>query len=480
MMKITAISEKIPVGKICLSLVIAMTFILLSFYDYLLFHVAVEFASIVISISIFMLAWNARKFMSNNYLLLFGIASLFIGIIDFFHTMSYRGMPLFDDFGANLATQLWIAARFMQGITLLIAPFFLNRRLRPRLTLAIYAVITIVIFDLVLAGFFPKCFIEGEGLTTFKIVCEYIISIILVGAIYFLYKKRNEFYSHVYSLLIAAIILMIFSELSFTLYVSTHGFPNLVGHIFKAAEFFLIYMAVFQTGLTKPYRFIFKKLHDSNRLKDIFIDIMGHDMLNPAGAVKIRSQIALSKEKDPERKEHLRFIYRESEKLIHMIEGAKKLSKLEGTQTLEKEEKDIKKIIQGAIKSLDEERSKKNQKIILKGKGNFIARVNNLIYDVYENLLSNAIKYSPENSTIYITIEQNASVEVAVYDTGKGIPDKHKKAIFKRFSRIEKAQIKGTGLGLAIVKKVVQAHNGSVWIEDNPKGGSIFRVRIPR
>ena len=54
------------------------------------------------------------------------------------------------------------------------------------------------------------------------------------------------------------------------------------------------------------------------------------------------------------------------------------------------------------------------------------------------------------------------------------------KRIFTRFQRVNKKGVKGTGLGLAIVKRVVDLHGGKVWIEDNPEGGSVFYVEIPK
>ncbi|MEE8358746.1 MAG: HAMP domain-containing sensor histidine kinase, partial [Candidatus Hydrothermarchaeales archaeon] len=62
----------------------------------------------------------------------------------------------------------------------------------------------------------------------------------------------------------------------------------------------------------------------------------------------------------------------------------------------------------------------------------------------------------------------------------EGIPDEYKEGVFDRFKRVKKEGVKGTGLGLAIVKKVVEAHNGRVWVEDNPGGGSIFYVTLPQ
>ena len=84
-----------------------------------------------------------------------------------------------------------------------------------------------------------------------------------------------------------------------------------------------------------------------------------------------------------------------------------------------------------------------------------------------------------ENTKIIVGIKRNVdSWIVYVKDRGNGIPDKYKEVIFDRFRRIEKHGVKGSGLGLSIVKRVVDLHNGNVWVEDNPEGGSILLFLI--
>ncbi|MBI5253168.1 MAG: HAMP domain-containing histidine kinase [Euryarchaeota archaeon] len=61
-----------------------------------------------------------------------------------------------------------------------------------------------------------------------------------------------------------------------------------------------------------------------------------------------------------------------------------------------------------------------------------------------------------------------------------GGEDEYKQKIFDRFARIEKGGVKGTGLGLAIVKRIVDLHQGRAWVEDNPEGGSVFYVELPK
>ena len=235
-----------------------------SLYNYLLFHSLAEIFSIVVAWAIFILAWNSRRIMDNNYLLFIGIAFLFIGGLDLVHTLGYKGMGIFHGYAANLPTQLWIAARYMESLSLLIAPLFLSRRLRTDLVLMIYAVVTLFVLGSVFYWhIFPACFVEGVGLTPFKKISEYIISVILIGAITLLFQKRKEFDERVFRLLVAAMVITIAAELAFTFYISAYGFSNLVGHYFKIISFYLVYKAIIETGLTKPYALLFRDLKQS-------------------------------------------------------------------------------------------------------------------------------------------------------------------------------------------------------------------------
>ncbi len=101
---------------------------LTSLYNYLLFHSLAEIFSIVIAFSIFVLAWNCRNIMDNDYLIFLGIAYLFVDFIDIIHTLAYAGMGVFRGFGANLPTQLWIIARSLESISLLLVCFMLTIR----------------------------------------------------------------------------------------------------------------------------------------------------------------------------------------------------------------------------------------------------------------------------------------------------------------------------------------------------------------
>ncbi|MDA3811485.1 MAG: response regulator [Spirochaetaceae bacterium] len=261
-----AIIEQQPVFNkiyyIAGSLVTLALLFALSQYNFLLFHGIAELFSIFVAWSVFLLVWNTRRIVRNDALLFLGIAYLFIGIIDLIHTLSYEGMDIFPNFpGANYATQLWIAARGMEAISLLLFPLFITRRIRIRFVIGIYAAITVfMMVTIFLWQNFPDCFIDAQGLTVFKKAAEYIICFILIGSIALLNRTRHQLDTTVFGLMIGAITITIAGEFAFTFYVSVFGLSNVIGHFFKIISFALIYLALIRTSLTKPYTTLFRDL----------------------------------------------------------------------------------------------------------------------------------------------------------------------------------------------------------------------------
>lgn len=236
---------------------------LMSLYHYLLFHTFAELFSIVIASAIFLVAWHTRSIAGNNYLLFIGIAYVFIAFIDTLHTLAYTGMGIIKGYGTNLPTQLWITGRYFESITLLIAPVFISKKLNTRLCLIIYASLTaLILASIFYWQVFPDCFIEGKGLTPFKIVSEYVISFILVVSMLII-NKQDILDKGLRKLIIGSIIAMIMSELAFTFYIHAYGFSNLVGHYLKIISFYLLYKAILVFCLEKPYKTLFKDLHQS-------------------------------------------------------------------------------------------------------------------------------------------------------------------------------------------------------------------------
>lgn len=231
-------------------------------YSYLLFHTLSEFFSIVVAGCVFVMTWNGRYVIRNNYLMVIGIAYLFIGGIDLVHTLTYSGMGIIKGYGNNLPTQLWIAARYMESISLMFASVMINRRMNVNYVMAVYIVVTALIFlSIFKFNIFPDCYLDDTGLTLFKKISEFIISLFLLTSLFLLITKKQAFDGKIHNLLVAVILATITSELVFAFYTDVYGISNLTGHLFKIVSFYLLYKAIIETSFRKPYAVLLRDLH---------------------------------------------------------------------------------------------------------------------------------------------------------------------------------------------------------------------------
>ncbi|MEE8359183.1 MAG: ATP-binding protein, partial [Candidatus Hydrothermarchaeales archaeon] len=182
-----------------------------------------------------------------------------------------------------------------------------------------------------------------------------------------------------------------------------------------------------------------KELEQFNKVKDMFIDVIRHDMLNPAGVATSMTKMALEGEEDPHKKEILKLILHSSGRIVEMIENASVFATLESGEKLEVEECDLGTVLRSVVREMRPLADKKKTKLKLHADGEYKALTNPLIYDVFLNLISNAIKYGPENSDTVIGIEEDSPHWwISVADNGEGIPDEYKEGVFDRFKRVKK------------------------------------------
>jgi signal transduction histidine kinase/CheY-like chemotaxis protein len=242
--------------------------------NYLLFHCLVEFFSIVVAFGVFTVFWNSRHFLDNGCFLFIGIGYLFVGLIDLFHTLAYDKMGVFQS-GPNLATQLWVAARYVQAGSLLAAPLFLRQRFDARVILVSYVmVVALLLTSIFYWNVFPTCFVPGGDtagrLTLFKIASEYIICLVMAAALALLYRRRDLLDPQVFQLLALSILVSIASEFAFTFYTEVDGTANRVGHCLKMVASYWMYVAFVKVGLTYPYSVLFRNMRESeHRLREM-------------------------------------------------------------------------------------------------------------------------------------------------------------------------------------------------------------------
>lgn len=224
------------------------------------------------------------------------------------------------------------------------------------------------------------------------------------------------------------------------------------------------------------------ELEQLNALKDLFSDIIRHDLLTPAGTIKGYVELLKEVETDSDKLTMLRVIEDSTKRLIDLIESASKYEKLNSIEEIDYYCTDLVSILRSTLLEFSSYAEERDIRLELSSEGPCYSDVNPMVSEVFANLLSNAIKYSPENESIAISFQDLGDCfRVMVTDRGDGIPDENKVSVFNRFKRLNKKGVKGTGLGLAIVKRIMELHGGGYGVEDNPEGkGSVFWVTFSK
>ncbi len=469
----------------------------ISFRNYLLFHAMAETFSIVIAFALFSMAWNARDIMEDKSLVVLGIAYLFISFLDLFHVLGYKGMGVFPDYDFY-ANQLWIAARGVEAFTLLIfALFNTNSRIKHFfITWISYSAITVLLLaSIFIWKVFPVCFIEGQGQTTFKLISEYGISLILLIALGLFYKKRQRYSIRVSRYLMTSIILTILSEIAFSFYISNYGFSNLAGHYLKIFSFYYLYRAVIIEGLRNPLSLFMQQLNvkknaleEANGALNRILSIIGHDLRNAVSGFENLAGLLIDGYCDGDTEQ--------TEKILHtMRDNASETEKtleslLDWTRTqagsieAEAEVFSLFPIIEEVIANTRLAFMAKNLSAETDGKDNILIEADQRMFrTVLQNLVDNAVKFSNKGGTIRIQWEiKGPQVILSVGDEGIGLSTEMKEKILKNESvpsRRGTAGEKGTGLGLDIVRTFLSLNTGEMEIDSEPGKGCVFRTFWP-
>ena len=176
-------------------------------------------------------------------------------------------------------------------------------------------------------------------------------------------------------------------------------------------------------------------------------------------------------------------IYRESRRLIDLVDDIIQLSRLdEGTANFSKSPVDLYTLSGQVIESLRPVAQKQDITLTLSGQHAVIEGVEQLLQEMVYNLCDNAIKYNISGGSVTVSVWQNGqTVTLSVVDTGIGIPYADQSRVFERFYRVDKSHSKevgGTGLGLSIVKHAAQYHGAKLELKSDPGRGTAIAVNF--
>ena len=178
-------------------------------------------------------------------------------------------------------------------------------------------------------------------------------------------------------------------------------------------------------------------------------------------------------------------IYKESQRLLQLVEDVIQISQLDEEKTSYVwEPVDVYQVCKNAFESLKEKAKRLNVHLYICGERMKMEAVRTLLEEAIYNVCDNAIKYNRNDGSVSVFLTQTAQdIQIVVKDTGVGIPKEDQDRVFERFYRVDKShskEIGGTGLGLSIVKHAVGALKGSVILRSEEGNGTEITLRFPK
>ena len=178
-------------------------------------------------------------------------------------------------------------------------------------------------------------------------------------------------------------------------------------------------------------------------------------------------------------------IYKESQRLLQLVEDVIQISQLDEEKTSYVwEPVDVYQVCKNAFESLKEKAKRLNVHLYICGERMKMEAVRTLLEEAIYNVCDNAIKYNRNDGSVSVFLTQIAQeIQIVVKDTGVGIPKEDQDRVFERFYRVDKShskEIGGTGLGLSIVKHAVGALKGSVMLRSEEGNGTEICMKFPK
>jgi signal transduction histidine kinase len=212
---------------------------------------------------------------------------------------------------------------------------------------------------------------------------------------------------------------------------------------------------------------------------------VSHELKTPITAVRAHLENLLDGVERPD-PATLEVMLGQADRLGRLVDQLLELSKLEsGEIPLRREQLALRPLVDELITEIDVARSDRSVSLRNEVPEDLPALFadRERLHQVLFNLVDNAVRFTPEGGDVRVTAHRvNGSVQIAVADTGAGIPAEHLPRLFERFYRADPARSRddgGTGIGLAIARSVVEAHGGTIRAESEPGRGSVFTFDVP-
>jgi len=225
------------------------------------------------------------------------------------------------------------------------------------------------------------------------------------------------------------------------------------------------------------HRELSDQLSDSNNIKALLLDILSHDLKNPAGVIAGVSDLLNSGE---ESSDEIQLIKDSSDVLLKVIENTTALARITVGETIAMSDISLSDLVQEVIEEFRPAFRSEGIPLDEQIEQGLNSYANPIIAEIFRNYLSNALKYAPSKKPVEVILKKTSDkIEFNVKDLGDSIPPQDQKKIFQRMVQLENGKQRGSGLGLAIVHQIAEVHQAEAGVETNQPTGNNFYLRVP-
>ncbi|MDE2598166.1 MAG: EAL domain-containing protein [Rhodocyclaceae bacterium] len=249
-------------------------------------HTVMESFAVLVAILIFTISWSTYSAERPGNVIIIACGFLCVGLLDFAHTLSYKGMPDFvTPASPQKAIVFWLFARYANALTLLAValrpwqPFASPRTRYLLLAASLGLVAALYAIELDLGAMLPRMYVEGAGLTPLKIVLEYALIAALLAAAWLFHRKAERNPDVNAHLILCAILITVLSEICLASYQNVNDVYSLLGHAYKVIAYWFIYRAIFVTSVQQPYERLQAEIAERLRAEATADYLVHHDPL---------------------------------------------------------------------------------------------------------------------------------------------------------------------------------------------------------
>ena len=222
------------------------------------------------------------------------------------------------------------------------------------------------------------------------------------------------------------------------------------------------------------------ELVESNCMKELFIDVMHHDLMNILSTANGFIELLKEDEIQPQKRAYIEMVERNLARATELIDSVIKFPRIESLESLEFSTMDLKGVIKEVIENLRPSASKAGIDIENNVTCSMPIRANKIIKEVFGSLISSVIINAPGSKSIIVGSEEgDAFWKIRIIDP-EGLKDTDRSMIFNILCGMEKGVVKGSLLGLAIARRILRLHRGGIGVEETREGGSVFIVELPK